>query len=273
MGCFLNILNKSREYPIENYIYDFKINNTLIEINPTYTHNSTNTTWYNNKYIVETDYHLTKSQMAWKYGFECIHVWDWDNKYKIKNLLIPPKYSIDYKECQIKQIDMTTAIEFLHKYSIINVTNDITVAIGIYYNDVLIAVSAYMNNINNDMLDYKLLNFANNGEYISYKDAIFILHEYFINNYNPISIIYYNDDSKFDKVLFEKLGYTLVRTTKPMSHLYNTQTKLHYISADIDDTFKKDLLNDNYVEVYDCGQTEYLWKATNFSKQQIVRGV
>ena len=261
--AFLNIPNKSREYPIENYIYDFKINNTLIEINPTYTHNSTNTTWYNNKYIVETDYHLTKSQMAWKHGFECIHVWDWDNKYKIKNLLISPKYSVNYKECQVKQVDMTTAIEFLHKYSIINATNDITLAIGIYYENVLITVSTYTNNTNKNISDYKLLNFANNGEYISYKDAIFILHIHFIAKYNPTSIAHYNDNSKFDKTLFEKLGYIPVHTTKPISHLYNTQTKLHYISTNIDNAFKNNLLDNNYVEVYDCGQTEYIWKDPN----------
>ena len=165
---------------------------------------------------------------------------------------------------------MTTTIEFLHKYSITDVTNSIILAIGIYYDDVLIAVSAYINNVNENPSDYKLLTFANNGEYISYKDAIFILHESFINKYNPTSITYYNDDSKFDKALFEKLGYFSISTTKPISHLYNTQTKLHYVSTDIDDTFKKGLLSDKYVEVYDCGQTEYIWKAPNLSKQLLV---
>lgn len=47
-------IEHSREFPLGNYVYDFKIENTLVEINPTATHNSDKGAFgkprYNRKY-------------------------------------------------------------------------------------------------------------------------------------------------------------------------------------------------------------------------------
>ena len=61
-----------REFNLENRNYDFKVNNYLIEINPTATHNST----YNpfSKTPTEILYHQKKSQLAKKYGYNCVHI-------------------------------------------------------------------------------------------------------------------------------------------------------------------------------------------------------
>jgi hypothetical protein len=94
-------LTFEREFVLENRAYDFKVgSNILIEINPASTHNSTwgiKSTPAKDKY-----YHQQKSQLALKYGYFCIHVWDWDNwqdiLYRIENIetgkiALPVKFS------------------------------------------------------------------------------------------------------------------------------------------------------------------------------------
>ena len=66
----------SQEYRLENYSYDFKINNYLIEIDSTPTHNLT---WspYGKETIIPIDYHRKKSLVAQNNGFVCLHIFDW----------------------------------------------------------------------------------------------------------------------------------------------------------------------------------------------------
>lgn len=76
-----NDIKYEREYTLDNYIYDFKLENypILVEINPTYTHNiygsHYNNFQYNSKFLT---YHLNKTIKAKEYGMFCIHVWQWD---------------------------------------------------------------------------------------------------------------------------------------------------------------------------------------------------
>lgn len=276
---FLDIDNKTREFPLENYIYDFKIgDNTLVEINPSYTHNSTNTTWYNNDYAVDKDYHKSKSLMAWKHSFECIHVWDWDDKYKIKNLLTTVKYKISGHKCTVKEIDTQTANDFLNKYHLQNSCRGIRVALGLYYNDTLIAVSTYGNSRYNKNYEWEWLRFANNNEYLIQGGAAHKLHNYFIKTYSPKSIISYCDKSKFTGSMFKHLNYTLLSNGTPSCHFYNPKTKQHFTQSEVNklgacrilnipqidrETSGKDnkdiMLENNFVEIYDCGQASYTW--------------
>ena len=73
-----------REFVLDGKRYDFKVGNFLVEINPSATHNSTFGIRNNPKPIA---YHLDKSSVAWAAGFECIHVWDWDDWNEILGVL------------------------------------------------------------------------------------------------------------------------------------------------------------------------------------------
>ena len=102
-------LSYTREFPLDTFLYDFKINNILIEINPYATHNCS---WspFVNRPIIDKYYHQTKSKAAVKNGFICIHIWDWtdidsvvanlvNNNYanKTQKFIEPQKYIYDYK--------------------------------------------------------------------------------------------------------------------------------------------------------------------------------
>lgn len=86
---FAKLLNENniefeQEFALEGFAYDFKIDNLLVEINPTYTHNI----YYNHfGKVKDKNYHYVKSKVARKNNYICIHVWDWNNWDKIINLI------------------------------------------------------------------------------------------------------------------------------------------------------------------------------------------
>lgn len=86
---FAEFLNENgicyeREFELEGKRYDFKVGNYLIEINPSATHNSTFGIRNNPK---PGNYHIEKSHIAWKNGYECIHVWDWVDWKDVLNIV------------------------------------------------------------------------------------------------------------------------------------------------------------------------------------------
>ena len=82
-----NWFNPIKEYPLWDYCYDFKIWNTLIEINPYAYHNSTwvpRLPWIKLK---DKTYHYNKAQNAISKWYNIIEVWDWLSVDEIISLL------------------------------------------------------------------------------------------------------------------------------------------------------------------------------------------
>lgn len=65
-----------REFCLNNFCYDFKVDNFLIEIDPYATHNLD---WspFGDHVGVGFDYHFNKSKNAFDCGYVCLHVFDW----------------------------------------------------------------------------------------------------------------------------------------------------------------------------------------------------
>ena len=80
-----NNIKFDREFSISHYSYDFIVNDILIEINPTITHNA-HINIFNRKPL-DANYHLNKTVVANKNGYQCLHVWDWDELNKVINFL------------------------------------------------------------------------------------------------------------------------------------------------------------------------------------------
>lgn len=99
-----------REYCLNNYIYDFKIDNILLEINPTYTH-SIDIAYHNKKEKMSFDYHYNKTTNALNCGFLCIHIFDWTNIEEIFDNIINNRYSsytIQKKEIETYFVNIKT---------------------------------------------------------------------------------------------------------------------------------------------------------------------
>lgn len=263
----LNNLKYEKEFPILNRIYDFKVNNYLIEINPFATHNST---WgLFNKDGLRRDYHYTKTLLAKTNGYRCINVFDWDDTDKIINLL-KPRDTLYARKCSIKEVSLEKTRDYLNKYHLQNYTKD-TIRLGLYYNDELVSIMTFSKPRYNKKFDYELVRFCSHKNIIGGPEKLF---KYFIKKYNPNSIISYCDYSKFSGDTYLKLNFKFKRVVIS-KHWYNPKTKQHILDSSLnklgyDRLFNtsfgkgfsnKDLMiQSGFVEIYDAGQATYVWE-------------
>lgn len=269
---FANILIKNnilfdREFPITRKQYDFKINNNLIEINPTPTHNST---WgcHGDLKPLDKYYHYTKSKLARDNGYRCICVWDWDDQEKIINLL-KPRDKIYARKCEIKEIDLNTTREYLNKYHLQGYAKD-DIRIGLFYNNELVSIMTFGNPRYNKNYQYELIRYCSSYNVIGGAEKLF---KHFVRNYNPQSIISYCDWSKFNGNVYTKLGFSF-KNYSIGKHWYNINKNIHITDnllrqRGFDQLFgtnygkgtsnKELMLENGFVEIYDCGQAVYDW--------------
>lgn len=270
-----NNIDCELEYYIGTKGFDIKSNNTLIEINPTYTHNSTYGALFKgktNESPKDYDYHISKTKLANDNGFQCIHIFDWDDEDKIINML-KPKENIYARKCDVREVELKDTNIFLTKYHLQGYCSGQTVRLGLYYNDELVEIMTFGKPRYNKNYEYELLRLCTKDEYnvIGGSSKIF---KYFIDNYSPNSIISYCDISKFSGEVYNKLGFTLKSNSKPAKHWYNMHTGKHITDnllrqRGYDQLFGTNygkgtsneqlMLENGFVEVYDCGQSTYIW--------------
>lgn len=264
------------EFNIEGYSFDLKIDNTLIEIDPTYTHNSTTGPIFKklDNIIIKPKakyYHKEKSQIANKNGYKCIHIFDWDDREKIINML-KDKQKIYARACELREVPKVDIDNFLDSYHLQNTCKGQIIRLGLYYKDELIQVMTFGKPRYNKNYEWELLRLCTKFEYkvIGGSEKLF---KYFIDNFKPESIISYCDLSKFIGSVYEKLGFSLIKISNPSCHwsknnLMITNNLLNQRGYDQlfgtnygKGTSNKDLMIENgWKEVYDCGQASYVWK-------------
>ena len=277
------LLNNGIDCELEYYIgtkgFDIKSNNTLIEINPSYTHNSTFEAKFKTSSIPpkEHDYHLNKTKLANEHNLHCIHIFDWDDKDKIVNLLLP-KTQLYARKCELKEVSIKDANDFLNLYHLQGSLMKQEVCLGLYYNDELIELMTFGKPRYNKNYEYELLRLCTHKDY-RVTGGTQRLFKYFVDNFKPESIISYCDISKFSGEVYDKLGFTLKSTSKPARHWYNIKTGQHITDnllrqRGFDQLFGTNygkgtsndllMLEHNFVEVYDCGQSTYIWSKKDF---------
>jgi len=269
-----NGIKNKLEYNLGNYSYDIIIlnSNILLEINPTYTHNSTLGTEFRGfkKTPLLKEYHFNKTINAKNNGYRCIHIWDWDDTNKIISLL-KPKEKVYARKCKIKIISREERNNFLGEYHLQGTHRAKSIDIGLVYNGELVELISFGKPRYNKRYEYELLRLCSNARFEVVGGASKIFN-YFIKEYNPKSIISYCDNSKFDGTIYNKLGFKLKDYGKPTRHWYNMKTKRHITDNLLRQRGFDQLFNENYgkgtsneelmrkngfVEVYDCGQSVY----------------
>lgn len=269
-----NNIPYEREFKINNRLYDFKVRNTLIEINPSPTHNI-NWNPYGGK-IIDNMYHFTKTINGKSQGYNVINVWDWDDVHKIIYIINKNKIKIGARCCDVREICNKKCNEFLNKYHLQNSCKSQKIKIGLYYKDILLGVMTFGKPRYNKNYDWELLRLCYHKDYniIGGSEKMF---SYFIKNYNPNNILTYCDMSKFNGNIYEKLGFQPLKTIKPSKHWYNCKTNQHITDNLLRSNgfdrlfggeFGKGSSNDDlmrfhgFVEIYDAGQKTFIWKKT-----------
>ena len=263
-----NNINYEREFKLHNFIYDFKINNILIEINPTPTHNIT---WSPYPSKIDEEYHLRKSSNAEKNGFRCIHIWDWDDINKIIHLL-QSKTKIYARKCIIKLVSKKDAILFINNYHLQGYAKD-EIRLGLYYENNLVSIMTFGKPRYNKNYQYELIRYCSSNKVIGGAEKLF---KYFLINYSPSSIISYCDRSKFSGNIYLKLGFKF-KQLNLSKHWYNLKTKKHILDSllrarGFDQLLGKEygtygkgsnnyelMRNHGFVELIDAGQASYIY--------------
>lgn len=270
-----NGVESELEFILEGLGYDLKAGDTLIEIDPWFTHNSTVGPTF--KGYTESprlpNYHLEKSEKAKRNDYRCIHVFDWEDWNKVIYLLQhrEKKYA---RKCEVKEISKKEAKEFLEKYHLQGSTREVKYAYGLYYEGDLLEVMTFGLPRYNKNYEYELLRLCTIPR-VSVVGGANKVFKYFEEHIKPKSVISYCDLSKFDGDVYKILGFKLLNKTEPVKHWYNPKTKRHITDNLLrqrgfdqlhNANFGKGTSNEElmkaegYVEIYDCGQLVFVKK-------------
>lgn len=228
-----NNIENELEYIIGHNGFDLRVGDTLVEIDPYVTHNSTVGPSYGGKEREpqDKDYQLNKTLLAKEKGFKCIHVFDWDDWNKIVGML-QPKESIEVSKCTIEHTkDQTKSCLIL------------------YYKGDPVQRMVFKRIVDDN---YQLFITYINHKYGVF-DGIKALLDCFEIEVKPKSIMVHCDFSKEDGSLYENLGFNLKEQLPPFKHWYNHKTKDHKLQFQINESREK-MIDEGYVEIYDCGQ-------------------
>ena len=267
-----NNIQYEKEFPVDGKLYDFKIGNTLIEIDPAATHNI-NWNPFSHKVHITKSYHMDKTSKGEQHGFRVIHVWDWDDQDKIIQM-VKPRKTIYARGCAISEVSKQDADQFLSDNHLQGTCHRQSVIIGLYYKGELIEVMSFGKPRYNKKYEYELLRLCTKNGY-SVVGGASRLFKHFISICNPASVISYCDRSKFSGDVYVQLGFKKAKQCKPSCHWYNDKTKKHItnnllLQKGFDQIFNtsygkgtsnRDLmLEHGFMEIYDSGQITYTYE-------------
>jgi possible homing endonuclease len=262
-------ISYEREFLLERYSYDFKVGNTLIEINPTATHNTHFNPYGKNR--IDINYHKSKSNLAMCNGYSVIHVFDWDNIDKVVQLL-RDRETVYARKCDVRLINDVDTNKYLDTYHLQGTCRGQKIRLGLYYDNKLVSLMTFGKSRFNKSCEYELLRYCSHYNVIGGAEKLF---KYFVDNYKPNSIVSYCDTSKFSGKVYDILGFKYVKTNSPRKHWYSRKEKRHItdgllLSHGYDRLFKENhgkgtsneelILARGYLPVYDCGQSTYIWE-------------
>ena len=270
--------------PLELDIYLPELN-LGIEMNPTYTHNST-------KGIRGTegklsDYHLNKTIACESKGIFLFHIFGYDWTWRrniiqsmILNLCGVNKDRIYARNTTVREVSYKAAKSFLdtnHRQG--NCTS--SVRLGLFYNEELVSLMTFskmrhtMGTSSEDLSDcVELTRFCSllNTSVVGGASKLF---SYYVKNYNPIRVRSFSDRAHTRGDIYRKLGFNLIHINGPSYRWVNPMTDESLSRVSTQKRFLTKLLgNENvdeskteveimeqngWVRVYDCGTILWEW--------------
>ncbi|MBR6113476.1 MAG: hypothetical protein IKP79_03085, partial [Bacilli bacterium] len=143
---------------------------------------------------------------------------------------------------------------------------------GLFYKDELVSIMTFGKPRYNKKYQWELLRYCSSYAVSGGSNKLF---KYFIDNYDPKSIISYCDNSLFSGTVYKKLGFKLLsEKANPSCHWVNRQG--NHITDNLLRQYGVDrligtrygrgtdnnqiMLDNGYVQVYDCGQLTFIWR-------------
>ena len=266
--------NAQLEFNLETKWFDLYMEGhpILVEIDPTFTHYSQGQIVKDSIQPIDRNYHLEKTKLANKYGYHCIHIFDWDDNYQVTQLLRRNRNPIYARKCKVVEIDVETAREFESVYHLQGPVKCQIVCLGLDYDGELVEVMTFGAPRYNKNYQWELLRLCTHSDYTVVGGAS-KLFKYFITTYDPESVLSYCDRAKFSGDVYTKIGMTLHHTTDPAKIWSKGAKKITdnlLRQRGYDQLFgtnygkgtsNEELMIENgWRSVYDCGQMVFEWR-------------
>ena len=231
--------------------------NLAIEFNGCYWHS---------KLCVDKKYHQEKSLICQKNNIRLIHIYEDEWIYKqdiIKDILktaLGIYNKIIYaRKCEVKVVDKQTYKDYCQKYHLQGYKGA-NIILGLYYQDQLIQLASFSKSRYDKNYEYEWIRGIQLPGYqvIGGTSKLF---SYFINNYQPKSIICYSDFNKFSGNSYKNCGFILDKITTPdiwFNELVglkriNRQPSKHQLTKQLVES--GDLL-----EMHGAGNMKWVWR-------------
>lgn len=228
--------------------------------------------WHCEKYK-DKKYHQEKSLYANNENIFIYHIfeYEWNEKKQqiinqLNNLLGINVDKIYARKCVIKEVDNTEKIEFL-ELNHLQGNDQSSIKLGLYYNDELVSLMTFVKPRFNKKYQYELSRFCskNNCNVIGGASKLF---KYFIDNYNPQSIISYSNIAHTKGKLYETLGFNFDSITEP-NYVWSNGHKVlsryqcqkhRLIQEGYEGNTESEIMhNMGYSKLYDCGNKVWVW--------------
>jgi len=231
--------------------------------------------YWHSELFKEKSYHIDKTLLCHEQDIQLIHIFEHEWTFKtniVKSRLksmLGKNTKIFARKCNIKEISYKESKLFLNRTHLQG--NSVSkIRIGLFYNDNLVLVMTFGTPRFKSDYEYELLRFSSelNTNVIGGASKLFI---YFLKKYMPTSIISYCDLQYGTGTIYEKLNFKKIRTSPPnfiyvknsiIKSRYQAQKhKQHMFLDDFNPLLSahKNMLNNNWLRVYDCGNSVWEW--------------
>lgn len=222
------------EKSVNGMNYDLYIDNLLIDINPTVSHNSDinfahftgicKDPYCEKHKLIDKFYHLNRAINANENGYDWIFIFDNLDEKKVLDMIgskLKKSKRIFYgRKLSIQEIDKKDAKDFIHEYHLLGERKFADVNLGLFNENELISV-----------MSFKLLSKGDweLKRFVSKQDTAIVggpekLFKYFILNFNPNTIKTFADYNLGNAELYPRLNFKLIKDPKPSLFWMNINT-------------------------------------------------
>lgn len=218
--------------------YDLLVDNVLIDINPTVSHNAE---WNfahfvaickdKNKFcpkhkLLPHDYHLRRAENANALGYDWFFIFDHYNERKVLDMIgakLNKNEKVIYgRKTEVQIVDKTEALHFVKKYHLLGGRKKSDVNIGLTVNDELLSVMSFSLK-DEAKSSWELTRYVNKANFAIVGGAQKLFKK-FISEYNPEEISTYSDFNFGAGNIYKKLGFNLEEKAKPSLFWSNIKT-------------------------------------------------
>ena len=185
---------------------------------------------------------------------------------QIRNILNLDGLKIFARKCSIQQVSSKEARMFLEENHLQGHTGS-SIKLGLFYNNELISIMTFGKPRFDKSCEYELIRYCckKNTSVIGGASKLF---KYFIENYNPKSIVSYSHIDKGRGKLYEKLGFELKHISAPdyawikeddILSRYQCQ-KHKLLQQGFEGNSEKEIMESRgYFKAYNCGNKVWEW--------------